>query len=196
MIKINSYNDNFSPSFSAEFVKKVPVLKYNQANKTYTKIEANFMKLNPNCAEDVRMAEKVCFNDRFREFGEYLFNEWTGKLNSPSVKSNNFYSLVLPKEEQNNLSEINSILGITEFIENRDNKKNKIMFMITNKDYQWNDTNNARKFAHIGEGMTNALKELFPQKPMSVFADWNAINFWTKQGFENNTMQRTLIYNG
>ncbi len=193
----NCINSVSNTAFSATFVKKVPVMKFCPTENVYKPIEADLIKLDPKNADDVKMAEKICFNDKFRSYGEYLFGMWLNKKwNYPSVKSNSLYGLVLPKEEGDNTVTIKDVLGVTEFVENKDNKINKIMFMITNKDYQNNPEANSKEYTHIGKGMTDALKELYPQKPIGVFAEWDAIKFWQKQGFENKTQQRNLIYNG
>jgi hypothetical protein len=194
MISINSSYNN-SPSFSGSFVKKVPILKYSESAKMYFPYEADFVKLEQKCAEDVKLAEKICFNDKFRSFGEYLFAMWLNKKwNYPSVKSNSLYGVILPQEDNSNPI-IDNVLGVTEFVENHDNQENKIMFMITNQDYQKEHRSDISKYKQIGKSMSDALKELYPQKPISVFAEWDAIGFWQKQGYRNIT-ERKLIYNG
>ena len=186
-----SYNKNLS--FKAEFVKKVPILKYSETMKKHIPCEADFVKFDLKSEADVKTIEKICFNKKFIALGEYLFKMWTDKnWDSPFVKSKNLYGLVIPKDGKYESLDVNDTLGLTEFVENKD-KENKIMFMITNQDYQKKYRTDESEYRCIGTGMTNTLKELYPQKPMSVFAEWDAIEFWQKQDFKNIT-SRKLIF--
>lgn len=197
MININPFNNN-SPSFSAQFVMKVPIQKYSNTDRMYKTFMADLIKFDKKSPIDLDIVGKICENDEFSPLGKYLIKMWHNKLwNIPCVQSNSVYALVKPQESAD-YSEItpDDTFGITEFVEPLFNQysPNQIMYMITKQSYRKNDCPYNSQYTNIGKGITDALKTLYPHVPIYVFSEYEATEFWQKQGFTNMSERRMIYY--
>ena len=195
-MKIDSIN-NSAPAFCATLVTKTPVLRYYPAAKIYKPFAADVIKFDKTNKGDLDTVKRICEHADFESYGAYLLKLWDNdKWNPPIVKSNNVYAITAPQRNYDEV-DINNVLGIAEFVENKDeipNYYNQIMFLITKKPYQSKNRTRTSEYAKIGEGMTDAIKQMFSNKAIYVFADEDATQFWPKQGFKSIDSRRFIYY--
>lgn len=198
MITINP-NNRQNPSFNAQFVMKVPIMRYNIAEKIYKPFEADLVKLERKVAGDFNLTKEVCESEDFNLLGTYLLRLWQErKWNTPYVKSNSVYALVKPSEDKDySRTDVDDVLGITEFVEflPDDVRTDKTMYLITSKKYQTLNRSKDAEYNGIGHGISEAIKVLYPKRPISCFSVYESLNFWKKQGYIQ-LADRSFVYNG
>jgi len=187
---INSVNNL---NFQARIVKSVPILQKNNQNK-YNRFDACLMEYDVTSHDDMEKIKEISKLPGFALYGYEIYQS----LLSGNDNVMNRYCFVLVDNPQKIKTEINddNILGLFTFREiKEEDKPDEVALFITNHKYRtyWFRKVHDNEFMHIGKGMAEALKTIFPKKSIKCYSERGAVEFWKKNGFREFAEQRLIL---
>lgn len=159
-------------SFKANYILPTNILKKD--NGKYEKYSANFYKLNIKNHQDITLIK-----DLAKTWGKdsYVFNILDSATDQNINYPRHIYILTDAKES-NYKPKTENVMGIAELDETR-KTENSLNFIQVNPKFI-----NSKKYNHIGSAMIDVIKCLHFSKPMYVFSEENAMNFYKYNNFE------------
>lgn len=179
-------------NFRAKIVKEVPILKKTGCSG-YKNASANLVEFDITNSADMEKIKEISRLPGFALYGYEIYQSLLSENNNSITK----HCFALVDDSQKNTSTINNdnVLGLFTFREiGEEERPDEVELFITNQQFRtrWYRSERENKFSHIGEGMAEALKSIFPNKSIKCFSEAGAVDFWKKFGFQE-VAERSLI---
>lgn len=178
-------------NFKANFIKPVTIKHGNN------KQDVSFVEIDTNNKKDITTLSNVAYGWGIKTYAYDIYTNaadtWRkGGMGFYSVNPEHYYAVTKQKDNFEDLN-FNEILGVVQLNENDDSNEIKYL-QIDPKHCHGSDK---RKYSNIGHSIVDSLKSLYPQKKMTLYANYDAIDFYKKEGFkedESNTRYYEMYY--
>lgn len=181
-------------NFTANFLKTTKIPKLNNDGK-YSNAKVSLVELNKKDNSDKNALKKVAnlWNEKEFTYASEIFYDAAKPFEYDNITKEHYYALTTQSENFENL-EPEKILGLNVFSETT-KPENELNWLQTDPSQRYGSIEK-RQYTEIGKTIVEYLKEHFTNKPISVFAADDAINFYKQLGFKNRPTksERQLYY--
>jgi hypothetical protein len=178
--------------FRAKIVKEVPILKKTGCSG-YKNASANLLEFDITNSADMEKIKEISKLPGFALYGYEIYQSLLPENNNSITK--HCFALVNDSQMYSSKIDNDNVLGLFTFRERSEKEyPDEVALFITNQQFRtrWYRNERENKFLHVGEGMAEALKSIFPYKSIKCFSEAGAVNFWKKCGFKE-IAERSLL---
>ena len=163
-------------NFKANFINKTYVQKLNPVTSQFCSQEVSFVEINPRLKDDIKALKKLVNNWGSRS----LFTDLIYKIAKSDPRRKTYFLT----EQSSDFEKIDftKILGISQ-LSKEDVNQYCIECLETRPDIQ--KSNKARNCLGVGTEILESLKKLFFDKRLRVNYIFEELDFYLKNGFEN-----------
>ena len=181
---MNNITPQNNITFGAKYVGRSTIKRLNKATNEYVSHGVSFLEFDPNNKKDldaiVKLAEKwkgARFGDDMASTANHLFFD---KRNPGHEKI-----YILTTQNTNySVPDIKQVLGLTQT--SCDDGYSICVDYLQTKPSLMNNPNKSKKspeYKHVGEGMLNAIKAKYHDKPIYLYPVGDVTGFYEKNGF-------------
>ena len=171
-------------NFKAKYIKPIDIEKWE--DNQYKPFTASFIEFEPSNNNDKLTLKKTCELWGKDSLMSYMNDDFTQDDFQTSNK--HIYSIT---SQNNNYDCINpdKVLGAVEFIEDKKNNINNIIFLEVEPDNQALQMGK-QNYKKIGTSILNCLKSLYHNKPIKLNSSYSAIKFYEKNNFHKDSSSK------